>query len=74
MSKLELHCYLFDNDYLTTISSSASSVKGLAISSMPSLGDIKLTWVPRHTTRPSVLVLSVILYWSSGSKISEFKQ
>ena len=54
-------CYL--NDY-----SSATLKKGFSISSVPSVGDIKATCVPRHTTIPSVLVASVSLYGSCGSR------
>ncbi len=42
-------------------------IKGFSISSMPSAGHIKLTWFPLHTTRPSFLVSSVVLYGSLGS-------
>ena len=40
---------------------------GLAISSVPSTGQIIMTAVPRQTTSPSVRVASVNLYGSSGS-------
>ncbi len=43
------------------------AMKGFSISSMPSAGHIKLTWFPLHTTRPSFLVSSVVLYGSLGS-------
>jgi hypothetical protein len=55
--------------YAVSSSSSAnSSSKGLAISSMPSAGDIKLTCVPLQTTNPNRLVSSVSLNGSLGSE------
>ena len=53
--------------YEVSSSSAKSSPKGLAISSMPSAGDIKLTWVPLQTIRPNRLVWSVNLNGSFGS-------
>jgi len=50
-------------------SSSSPTKNGLAISSTPSCGDTKDTCVPRTTTRPSFLVLSVTRSESSGSCI-----
>jgi hypothetical protein len=58
------------NFYYDAASSSAkSSPKGLAISSIPSAGDIRLTCVPLQTTNPSRLVLSLNLNGSVGSEL-----
>lgn len=53
--------------YDAASSSAKSSPKGLEISSIPSAGDIRLTCVPLHTTKPSRLVLSLNLKGSVGS-------
>lgn len=42
-------------------------MKGLGMASIPSMGHIRTTEVPRHTTSPSALVSSSSLYGSSGS-------
>lgn len=42
-------------------------IKGFGIASIPSIGHIKTTDVPRQTTRPKALVSSKSLYGSSGS-------
>ena len=53
--------------YDPSSSSAKSSPNGLEISSIPSAGDIRLTWVPLHTTNPKRLVWSVSLNGSLGS-------
>lgn len=52
-------------------SSSSPAKNGLAISSVPSSGDTKLTCVPRITTRPNFLVSLVTRSGSSGSMIDD---
>lgn len=42
-------------------------MKGLGMASIPSMGQIRTTEVPLHTTRPNALVSSNNLYGSSGS-------
>lgn len=42
-------------------------MKGFGIASMPSMGQIRTTEVPRQTTSPNALVSSSSLYGSSGS-------
>lgn len=49
-------------------------MKGLGMASIPSIGHIKTTEVPRQTTSPSALVSSNSLYGSSGSKIRQIKK
>lgn len=44
-------------------------MKGLGMASIPSIGHINTTEVPRHTTKPKALVSSNSLYGSSGSEI-----
>lgn len=43
-------------------------MKGFGIASIPSMGQIRTTDVPRHTTKPKALVSSSSLYGSSGSE------
>ena len=54
----------FKRCYVSSSPVASSSINGFAISSIPSTGDIKLTCVPRHTTKPRVLVSSVSRYGS----------
>ena len=53
----------------STSSSSAPPKNGLAISSVPSSGDTKLTCVPRITTSPNRRVWLVTCSGSSGSGV-----
>ena len=55
----------YRNRFLCSYSSAATN--GFAISSMPSSGETSDTWVPRTTTNPNFLFLSVIVLGSSGS-------
>lgn len=45
-------------------------MNGFGIDSMPSIGHIKITAVPRHTTSPKCLVSVVNLNGSSGSLLN----
>lgn len=51
---------------------SSSARKGFSIASIPSIGQIKTTCVPRHTERPKVRVSSDNRKGSSGSLQQSF--